>query len=173
MAPPGSSSRSPLSLFAAGYDQGRNLLVFLLSDRTWTWDGRGWAAINGGIDVDESRGDPHLVYDSARQQLVYVGKHHTSTWDGNRWLSHVQPDFGSGSVAYDPLRKAVLVLREDGAACDRTACRATTWLWNGTSWTAPAVSHAPELPLTRSGAYPPPVAFDEARGVSMVFASAS
>ncbi len=49
----------------------------------------------------------------------------------------------------------------------------TTWAWDATSWTRLAVESAPLLSLTRSGAFLPPMAFDEGRGVMVLFASAN
>ena len=167
---PGSGIAS--STFAIGYDEGRDLLVFVLSGATWSWNGNGWKEVVGGIDAGEARTDAHVVYDKARAQLVYVGSRATWTWDGSRWRQHDQPRISAGTMAYDKTRAHVLLVQQDSSACDRTACRTTTWAWDSTAWAQVPVQGGPLLPLTRSGAFDMPMAFDEARGVMVLFASA-
>jgi hypothetical protein len=172
-AVPDRGTASTPSTFAAGYDEGRRLLVFALSTSTWTWDGSSWAEVQGGIDVADARGDAHLVYDLAHGQLVYVGSRSTWTWDGARWQPHDQPAIASGTLGYDPVRRTVMLVQQDASACDRTSCRTTVWAWDSRSWSRLPVDRVPALPITRSGAFPPPMAFDEARGVMVLFASAT
>jgi len=169
-APPGSSGDS---LVAAGYEPGRNLLVMVTPARTLTWDGSRWTAVPGGIDPAAARPDRQLVYDTALKQLVYVAKSSTWTWDGARWTSHGQPDLGSGSAGYDPVRQVVMAVQLDDSACGKSACPVLTWTWDGASWTKVQVPHAPGLALTRSATAGPPMAFDEARGQMVLFAGAS
>lgn len=158
---------------AIGYDEGRGLLVLVRPGSTWTWDGGAWAETRGGIDPAEARADAHLAYDRGHGQLVYVGSRRTWTWDGARWEGHEQPPIAAGTLGYDAARRTVMLVQQDPAACDRTACRTTTWTWDSRSWTQLDVDRVPMLPLTRSGAFPPPMAFDEARGVMVLLASAS
>jgi hypothetical protein len=167
---PGSPQRST---FAAGYDESRGLLIFVLSDRTWAWDGFRWTSVSGGIDPNDAGPDPHAVYDAAHEQMVYVGQRYTWTWDGRLWQRNDQPRFSSTTMAYDRIRNQVLLVQQDTSDCDRTACRTVTWVWDSKAWTAPRVSHPPLLPLTRSGAYPPPMAFDATHGVIVLLASAN
>ncbi len=169
----GHDSAAVASTFAAGYDEGHDVLVYVLATSTWTWDGSAWTERAGGIEPVEARSDAHLVYDRAHGQLVYVGSRHTWTWDGSAWQSHDQPAIASGTLAYDAERRTVMLVQQDASACDRAACRTTTWSWDARSWTRLPVDGAPQLPLTRSGAFPPPMAFDEARGVMVLFASAN
>lgn len=171
IVPPGVASKSPPSIFAAGYDDALDRLVFVLSDRTWTWDGARWTTVAGGIDFADSRGDPHAVFDAATNQLVYAGKRFTWTWDGSAWSKHEQPAIDTLTQAYDPVRKALVLVQQDTSACDKTACRTAVWTWSGTAWTAQPVTHPALLPLTRSGGSPAPMAFDEARGVMVLFVS--
>lgn len=170
---PPRDSASAASTFAAGYDEGRQLLVYVLSTSTWSWDGSSWTETKGGIDPADARADTHLVYDRAHGELVYVGSRSTWTWDGTSWQPHEQPAIAAGTLGYDPVRRTVTLVQQDTAACDRTACRTTTWVWDATSWKRLPLDHVPTLPLTRSGASLPPMAFDEARGVMVFFASAS
>ncbi len=166
------SAEAP-STFAVGYDEDRQLLVFALSTSTWSWDGVSWTEVKSGVDVADARVDVHLVYDRAHRQLVYVGSRLTWTWDGTRWQPHDQPAIASGTLGYDPLRQMVLLVQQDTSDCDRTACRTTTWAWDSRSWKQLPIDRAPVMPLTRSGAFLPPMAFDEARGVMVLFASAN
>jgi hypothetical protein len=164
---------APVATFAAGYDESRDLLVFALSASTWTWDGSAWKEVKGGIDAGDARPDAHLVYDRADRQLVYVGSRFTWTWDGAGWQKHYQPAIASGTLGYDGARRAVMLVQQDTSACDQTACRTTIWTWDGKVWTQVSTDRVPLLPLTRSGASLPPMAYDEARGAMVLFASVS
>ena len=170
---PRRDSALPASTFAAGYDDGRNLLVYVLTASTWSWDGTSWTEVKGGIDVADARADPRLIYDAAHQQLVYVGNHFTWTWDGTAWRRHDQPAISSGTLAYDPALRTVMLVQEDESACDRNACRTTTWVWDSRSWSKLSIDPVPTLSLSRSGASPSPMTFDEARRVMVLFASAA
>jgi hypothetical protein len=171
-AVPDRGSAAAASMFAAGYDEGRRLLVLALSTSTWTWDGTSWTEVQGGIDAAGARADAHLVYDREHGQLVYVGSRSTWTWDGVRWRAHDQPAIAAGTLGYDPVRRTVMLVQLDASACDRTWCRTTVWSWDSRSWSRLPVDRVPALSVTRSGAFPPPMAFDEARGVMAFFASA-
>jgi hypothetical protein len=166
-------SAAPVATFAVGYDESSDLLVFALSNSTWTWDGRTWKEVAGGIDAGDARPDAHMVYDRVHSQLLYVGSRFTWTWDGASWQKHAQPAIASGTLGYDTARGTVMLVQQDSFACDRTACRTTIWTWDAKAWTQVPTDHFPLLPLTRSGAYLPPMAFDETRGVMVFFVSAS
>ncbi len=166
---PGSASGA--STFTAGYDDGRGLLVVAVPGSTWTWDHNAWTQVQTSIDPADARGDGHLVYDAARARLVYVGKRFTWTWDGASWQSHPQPRFGGGAIAYDAARQALLMVQQDASACDRTACRAAIWSWDSTSWKQLPFDRVPLYPITRSGAFDPPMAFDQGLGAVVLFIS--
>lgn len=169
---PRRDSALPASTFAAGYDEERHLLVYVLTASTWSWDGNSWKEVKGGIDAADARGDPRLTYDRTHQQLVYVGNRFTWTWDGTAWQPHDQPAISAGTLAYDPVRRSVMLVQEDDSACDRAACGTTTWVWDSSSWSRLAINGGPTLPLSRSGASPSPIAFDESRRLMVLFASA-
>lgn len=173
LAQPGSVANSELLLVAMGYDEGRDLLVLALPSATLTWDGIHWNQVAGGIDSADGQSDPHAVYDGALGQLVYLGAKSIWTWDGFRWQAHSQPGLIGGTLGYDPVRKNALVVRQDASACDKSVCMTKTWSWSGSEWSAPPVAHVPTLPLTRSGAYNPPMAFDESHAVMVLFATAT
>jgi hypothetical protein len=166
-------TRGSLRPVAVGYDEFRRVLVFALAASTWTWDGNKWTEMPGGIEAGEARSDAHLVFDRMHGQLVYVGSRFTWTWDGTRWQNHPQPGIASGVPAYDAARGSVILVQQDSAACDQTACRTTIWTWDSKAWTQVFTDGVPLLPLTRSGASLPPMAFDEARGLMVLVASAS
>ena len=170
---PGAVANSELSLVAVGYDEGRDLLVLALPSATWTWDGIRWNQVGGGIDPADGQSDPHAVYDVALGQLAYLGAKSIWTWDGYRWQSHSQPGLARGTIGYDPVRRNALVVKQDSSTCDKLACATTIWTWSGSIWSALAIAHPPPLPLTRSGAFNLPMAFDEAHGVMVLFATAA
>jgi len=70
---PGAVANSEQLLVAAGYDEGRNLLVIALPSTTWTWNGSRWAQIDGGIEMPLTRSgatDLPMAFDEARGNLV-------------------------------------------------------------------------------------------------------
>jgi hypothetical protein len=173
LSQPGAVANSELSLVAMGYDESRDLLVLALPSATWTWDGIRWNQVAGGIDAADGQSDPHAVYDAALGQVAYLGAKSIWTWDGSGWQSHSQPGLAGGTVGYDLVRKNALVVRQDSSTCDRVACATKIWSWDGNTWSAPRVTHMPALPLTRSSAFNLPMAFDESRGVMVLFATAT
>jgi len=173
LAEPGAAAGQSASLVAAGYDEARGQLVLALPSSTWTWDGQSWNQAAGGIEATDAQPDPRAVYDGAFRQLVFLGAGATWTWDGSHWLAHPQPNLGGGTAAYDPARKSLVVVKPDNNACDKTACTAKAWTWDGMTWSTAPAPHLPSLPLTRSGARNLPVAYDENRGLLVVFISAS
>jgi hypothetical protein len=173
LAHPGSQDNPATSLVAVGYDEARDLLVLALPETTWTWNGQSWSRLSGGIDAADAQSDPHAVYDVAHGQLVYLGARSLWMWNGSRWAAQPQPNLAGGTLGYDSVRKNLVVVRQDAAACDSSACRAKVWTWDGTAWSTPPATHQPALPLTRSGAANPPMVFDEARGVAVLFVSAA
>jgi hypothetical protein len=173
LAQPGSQDNPALALVAVGYDESRDLLVLALPETTWTWDGHSWNRLNGGIDAGDGQSNPHAAYDPALGQLVYLGAKSLWTWDGTRWQAHTQPNLLGGTLGYDPMRKNLVVVRQDAAACDSIGCRTETWIWDGSTWSSAPVTHQPVLPLGRSGMFNLPMAFDEARGLMVLFTSAT
>ncbi len=169
VSPPGSASGQ--TMLAAGYDERRGLLVLALSGSTWTWDGSRWTEARGAIDMADAGSDAHLVDDEAHAQLVYSGRRFTWTWDGASWQSHQQPQSGGAAIAYDAARHMLLSVHQDPANCDQTACRTTTWSWDATSWTRLPLDRVPLYPITRSGAFNPPMAFDQGLGAIVLFIS--
>jgi hypothetical protein len=164
---------APVTTFAVGYDESRDLRVLALSASTWTWDGSLWREIAGGIDAGDARADAHLVYDRVHSQLLYVGSRFTWTWDGSGWQKHAEPAIASGTLGYDAARQTVMLVQQDTSSCGQTACRTTIWTWDAKVWTQVPTDRVSLLPLTRSGASLPPMAFDDSRGVMVLFASAS
>lgn len=167
---PGSATAP--AMFAAGFDDDRQLLVFALTTSTWTWDGSSWSKHLGGVPAGEVGSSRHLVYDHATGQLVYVGSHKTWSWDGEVWTPSEQPNLPSESVAYDPDMKAVVAVAQDTSSCNASACRTITYFWDSKSWQRLSVDDSPLFPITRSGATVPPVTFDPAVDALVLFVSA-
>ena len=78
-----------------------------------------------------------------------------------------------GALGCDPIRKNAIVVKDDTSVCDRASCATKVWSWDGTTWSEPPLNHKPSLPLTRSGGFNLPMTFDEARGVMVLFATAT
>jgi hypothetical protein len=173
LAEPGSVANPGLLLVAMGYDERRDQLVLTLPDATWTWDGLRWKQSGGGIDPADSQSDPHAVYNATSGELEYLGAKSIWSWDGIRWSAHPTASPAGGVLGYDPVRKNSIVVKDDASACDKTSCATRVWSWNGATWSEPRVNHKPALPLTRSGATSLPMTFDEARGVLVLFVTAT
>ena len=158
---------------AVGYDERRGLVVLVRADSTWLWDGDAWTVRSGGIGVANRHAAGQLAYDAARAQLVFVGEGATWTWDGALWQRHDQAGIIGGALGYDAARSTLVLVQQDSSACDHTACSTTTWVWAQSLWSRLDTAPGPVLPVTRSGAFAIPTAFDEARGVLVLFASAT
>jgi hypothetical protein len=159
--------------FVVGYDEARGQLVFVTSTSTWLWNGKTWSEARSRIGLGEAGAQARAVFDRVRGALVYVGSRFTWTWDGALWQKHDQPAISAGALGYDPIRGTTMLVQQDSSVCDRTACRTTTWTWGSGGWAQVPITQVPLLPLTRSSALDPPMAFDEARGVMVIFVSAS
>jgi hypothetical protein len=169
---PGSSGNASQTV-AVGYDSGRDLLVLVSPTTTWSWDGAAWHSVPGGIGAGAGMGGVQLAYDAAQRQLVYVGDQSTWTWDGARWQHFEQAAVSAGGLGYDADRTTLMLVQQDSSACDQAACHTTTWAWSSTAWTQLPIENGPRLPLTRSGAFAIPMAFDDARSEVVLFASAT
>jgi len=168
---PGAGTGSTALL--VGYDEGDDVLVFATSTATWSWDGGAWKETAGGIAAGETREDAHLVYDRAHHLLVYVGNRATWTWDGARWQPHSQPAISRGTIGYDAAHGSLMLVQQDGPICGHTGCGTSTWAWDSAAWSQVPVEHGPVSAQARSGAFAMPMAFDETRGVMLLFASAA
>ena len=146
VAPPGSPAAAG---FAAGYEEDHQLLVFAFASRTWTFDGYAWSAHDSGIETGELEQGGGLVNDGGG--LLYVGRRSTWTWDGTRWTRHDLPRMARAGLTYDGTR--VVGVGED----------ASIWTWSGGSWSQAVVPIRPEVRVRGV----PPVAFDEATGVTL------
>lgn len=146
---PGSSSDAG---FAAGYDEYHQQLVFVLPNRTWTFDGTSWSAHVGSIDAAELRGGGQLVDDGGG--LLYLGKRSTWTWDGSRWAALGQTGIVDAGLAYDAAEGTVVAVAQD----------ASVWNWSDGNWRQAVI---PSRPPVR-GLGVPPVAYVEATGVMVL-----
>ena len=120
LAEPGSQANPELSLVAAGYDEKLQKLVLALPSTTWSWDGRSWSQVSGGIDAADGQADPRAVGAGALGQLAYLGSRFLWTWDGSRWQSRPQPAGGAGTLGYDPTRGKLVAVRQGR---ERLRCR--------------------------------------------------
>lgn len=170
---PGSVAGSGQMLVAAGYDEGTDRLVLALPGATWTWDGTRWAQGAGGVDAADAQSDPRAVFDDSLGRLLYLGRTRLWTWDGSRWQSSSQPGLAGAALAYQPAARTAVAIAEDSSSCDRATCAAAVWTWDGSSWSRLNPGRPPALPLSRSGVTDLPLAFDEARGVLLLFVSAA
>ncbi|HEX6489309.1 MAG TPA: hypothetical protein VF137_10640 [Candidatus Dormibacteraeota bacterium] len=159
---------------AVGWHSGQGRLIWLTVESTWSWDGAAWTRLGAGIDAADARQDgAGLLEDPATGQLLYVGSSSTWTFEAGAWSRHPQPAFGAGSAAaFDARSGLVTLIAEDPQACDRASCRSELWTWDGTHWMREGAA-GPSFPLSRSGEYPPPAAYDPVQRRLALFVSSA
>jgi hypothetical protein len=109
----------------------------------WAWDGRRWECV--AADGPPGRIDAFLAFDAARGRLVLFGgrvfeanrrmrfSRDTWEWDGAHWTLADTAGPGPrihGPVAYDPVRRAVVIHGGGGAG----EILHDTWQWTGSAW---------------------------------------
>ncbi len=117
------------------YDSWRGVVVLHDNDDegTWEWDRSGWRIRDPG----PTTGELELAFDDNRGVAVGFGytdgQARTWEWDGQTWRLAAEggpPVRGDHGMAYDPLRKRV-VIYGGGFGNNR---RDDTWAWNGANW---------------------------------------
>jgi len=121
--------RERIVLFG-GVDNGSGATRF---GDTWEWDGTTWHDRTMSVSPSP-RTRPSMAYDAARERIVLFGgglglgaSNETWEWDGVQWLEHhppVSPPRWLSSMAYDPLRRRVVLVNSGG----------DSWEWDGTTW---------------------------------------
>ncbi|MFN7973693.1 MAG: hypothetical protein U0166_15310 [Acidobacteriota bacterium] len=173
-APP--AALTPRSGTAMAYDAARGTIVMFggsrppggsTLDETWEYDGTWTQAMPPG--KPPSRAFAALAFDAARGRVVLCGGcgaatyNDTWTFDGTTWADVTPgtnpPPRCSHGMAYDATRQVTVLFGGFGS----TQAFDDTWEWNGSQWT-----QGPAAPtsLTRRGGFS--MAYDEARGVSVV-----
>jgi hypothetical protein len=151
-------SPSPTADVSMVYDAatGGVLLYFLngLAAEAWTWNGASWVMQHTSM-MPPPRDSGALAYDAAAQRVVLFGgqalmdpQHpylsDTWTWDGSTWVEAKTgvnpPAVGWATMAFDGGR--VVLFGGYGISGPAEQGRksppldpASTWLWNGASWT--------------------------------------
>jgi hypothetical protein len=152
---------------------GLNSPVGVPLGETWEWDGASWAQLFPAA-APAARDSAAMAFDATRGRVILFGgwscPHHggctyfadTWEWDGVAWTQRSPatspPARGSHVMAYDPIRRRVVVSGGRGSATYTDA-----WEWDGTNWTPRAPATAP---TARAGHA---AAFDAARGRLVVF----
>jgi hypothetical protein len=157
------------------YDAGRQVVVMFGGhqganapqppyQQTWTWNGTDWALAHP-VHSPSPRYQPAIAYDMARADTVLFGGlsgpagqmlTDTWTWDGDDWTQrhpaqNPPVDYRDTGlpIVYDSARKIVV-----GPVTLSTSFSLSIWTWDGTNWTARAVTSEDH-----------PVADDTARGL--------
>jgi cysteine-rich repeat protein len=115
---------------------------------TWEWNGTAWAQVNvaGSPSV---RQHTAAAYDAVRRQVVLFGGllnlngsilgdtmlRRASTWSPALPFTQPQPRMGA-SVAYDPLRKRVVMFGGDQSCIPCGGHTDETWEWDGRQFSA-------------------------------------
>ena len=138
---------------------------------TWEWDGNDWTQLSPATSPP-LRDEAAMAYDAARGVSVLFGGYNTIgyrlgdtwEWDGTNWTQRTPtsspPSRWGHTIVYDSWAGMSLVF---GGAGDSGTLN-DSWLWNGSSWTQALPSGA--APTARNYQE---MAFDSARGVSVVF----
>jgi hypothetical protein len=123
------------------YDAAHHQMVFFghvdTVATTWTFDGTTWrqVASAGPSDTDFS-----LAPDDARSAVImFTSSGATWEWNGTSWVAQnprhsPSPRIGA-AMAYDPLRKVVMLYGGQSAGYGSQNVFNDTWTWNGTDWT--------------------------------------
>jgi len=156
--------------FALAYDRRRGRTVLFggrhyndssESDETYEWTGQAW--LNRSVPGPSARLFPAMAYDTDREVMVLFGgytyahgyyEYLGDTWeyDGTAWTN--RPASGpagrySHAMAYDPVRKVVVMVGGWGGSGEM-------WEWDGTSWSR-------LTPNQPGGSTDPGLVYDEAR----------
>ena len=121
---------------------------------TWIFNGQDWIEKHPQRSPSSREGHA-MAFDAERKQVVLFGGsdgtnggalNDTWTWDGRDWQqkhpAHTPPGRFWHSLAYDPVRREVVMFGGDGG----DEFLNDTWLWNGDDWKrAPDHGAAPEL----------------------------
>jgi len=162
-----------MSRFTMAYDQGSRQVVALgvfsgcgVSTGMFSWSGTDWVAAPQSVALPDPSFSYTLTYDDARHRLLAVGAtrpvnapgkdtEQTWAWDGRAWMrlhpAHSPPPLADAAAAYDPASRRVILfggttLNDDGS---RGAAVASTWAWDGSTWTH---LHPATSPSARLGA---------------------
>jgi hypothetical protein len=166
------------------YDSTRQVIVLFggyvssvgYSNETWEYDGTTWTQ-RTPTTAPSGRSDHAMIYDSARQVVVLFGgwksAYSDETWeyDGTTWTQHTSATSPSGrsdhTMAYDSARQVTVLF----GGHSNNSNNNETWLWNGTSWSAPAqVQTAPVIDMsTRPNGIWHYTTIDVAAGVRVSF----
>ncbi len=140
-----------------------------VKDDTWEWDGIGWnlAATTG----PSARRLAALTFDTAAAVTVLFGGSSTNsdqltitplddtwTWNGTAWTERtpptVPPARESAAIAYDPIRKRVVMF---GGTASYVPLRSLgdTWEWDGTNWIERTPASSPPARAAATMSYDP------------------
>ena len=140
------------------------------TDEQWEWDGNTWQVVPQTL-APAARYGAFLVYDSRRQRLVLFGGRSATngplddTWElsGGQW-QQINPAHRPGgevqAMAYDPIRGLVVAYEYFSSMI---GSRSRTWTYDGVDWTEVPT------PVQLQPRYLPAMAFDNARGVLVLF----
>ena len=171
------SAPSPRNGHTMAYDSLRHVTVLFggaYANDTWEWNGSTWTQ-RTSAHTPPGRTFAAMAFDSRRGRTVLFGgttfgsggsaqAGDTWEWDGTNWTQRTPtsspPSRWGHTMVYDSWAGMSLVF---GGAGDSGALN-DSWLWNGSSWTQALPSGA--APTARNYQE---MAFDSARGVSVVF----
>lgn len=170
-----SQTAGPRYRFALAFDANHRSIVLVgggnVAD-TWTWNGATWtqAAVSGNPPGGFERA---LAFDSQRGRAVHARADGLSiaVWerDDSGWRRSspaASPPFRSvDALAFDSIRGRTILF--GGFVQQLSFARADTWEWDGSAWFERMPSSSPNGRLAHA------LAFDSARGVTVLFGGSS
>ncbi len=144
-------------------------------DDTWSFDGTTWTLLTPAT-TPPPRWGHRMVYDSRRARIVtFGGRSPTTTatandtweWNGVDWQQVVTANAPSPrafySMAYDSRRGVTVLYGTQSGSTIGTSGGDQTWEYDGTNWTQAITATTPP------GLEAPAMAYDAARGVTVMF----
>jgi hypothetical protein len=171
-------SPSPRTGAAVTYDTVNHVVILFGGDpagsETWTWNGTDWSQ-KTPAKFPPPRQYAMLAFDAARGNAVlfggFDGIDDTWTWDGKSWTQRQPANTPPAAheatpaphqMAYDPIRKVVVMVNLTSHGPLTADSTMDTWTWDGTTWMRLTPANTPSVRANYG------LAFDAARGVTIL-----
>jgi hypothetical protein len=145
------STPPPRAHYALTYDSARQKVLLVggfdshsdLAD-LWEWDGLAWHELEPGGSSPSPRAGARLAFDSEQGRSVLFGGSRRNSMYGDTWISDgtawaevsSQGPSGRGyhAMAYDPMRRQVILFGGQNGIGPSAKLLGDTWEWDGEQW---------------------------------------